>query len=655
MGTSASSSSLPLPAPEERREQQSYARFSRRLVGLVSVLVASLYGSFSALVWYGLEGLSPNARRDLLGAGALGALLVLALGLSALSSFIAALREASEQRLTELRSSADAALARAEAKRLFLSQFLTDMSLDIRAPMNGVLGMTQLVLRSPLNSTQERQLRTIDGAARALQRMLGDILDFSKLEASRYELVPMGCSLHDILRVGVDLLDPKAKDKGLGLELRIENDVPDQVLLDAARLQQILINLAQNAIDGTDQGAVEIHVRAANLSHRSFELRVRIADTGAATPIRERQGPFEASLLAAGRASSGDPPRGGLGLVISRQLVALMGGTISLSAREGEGAVFELVVPVARIGDPAARSGEASSKAALLEIRLPSPTAPLLVVDADGLNQMIAVELLENLGFEVEVASSGQQAIEQVQRKRYALILMDCQMPERAGYLAAQRIRSLQGAENRTPIIGCGSLGGSDGRSRATAAGMDDYLGKPLERSALCNVLSRWLPDEANPASSGTRLSQTALLQRAITKGLARNASADGSMPAPGSAPPPDLLPRQRSERLLQLFVLEATEQLGALAQAVKRADAHEVVERARQLESSCLRCGAMKMAELCTLLGGAHDLSPDRLEAQVQALRAALSAVLARFGETRVLPENAASPSSTDRNPESP
>jgi CheY-like chemotaxis protein len=242
------------------------------------------------------------------------------------------------------------------------------------------------------------------------------------------------------------------------------------------------------------------------------------------------------------------------------------------------------------------------------------------------------------------VARGGQQAVECVLVKDYALVLMDCEMPEMDGYSTARRIRALEPPGSHLPIIACSAHTLVAERQRMLASGMDDYLIKPLTRDALCRVLAEWLPEDAlHPASSGTRLSPSA------SKHAAERAARAAAEPAP------DLAPRQRSERMLDLFVTQVPDELQALSRAVEQVRREEVATRAQQLRSRCSSYGAMKMAALCALLEGASALSAEQLRGHVQALGSAYSALLDQLGEARANPDGAPTTSSRDPNPEAP
>jgi CheY-like chemotaxis protein len=368
-----------------------------------------------------------------------------------------------------------------------------------------------------------------------------------------------------------------------------------------------------------------------------------VEDTSSPLPEQARQLLFEPFAAAAAANGKSAQPGSRLGPAIAKRLATLMHGELRLLPRSGRGHVFELSLPVTRAA--ASEENKAAPSHEDLEpppLRLPSPAAPILIVDDNPQRQLVLVELVENLGFELEVVSSAERALASVLAKSYALILLHCQLGPVDGYGTARRIRELEAPGRRVPIIGCTPQLTDQGPARLLAAGMDAHLLEPLTRDALCRVLAQWLPEDANPASSGTRLSPSAAKHAALRSAKAR----------PGSAP--DLLPLHRSAHAVDLFVTRVPDQLRALAYAAEHARLEEVVTRARDLKAACVSCGAMKMAALCTALMGAQQLSAEQLRQNVQSLGDAFSTVLSQLGEPRPGSEPVGAPTSGNQRPDS-
>lgn len=591
------------------------ARVRQRWLTLTGGLIAALLVPWLVVGWHGGIGWLALAG----GAG----LLLLGCAKLSFERLIAPELRAIERARAELDTRHAAALRSASET----SEYLRDVSHEIRATMHAVLGLTQLLSRSPLDSTQHRQMRTIDGAARALLRIINDLMALSGTGRRSLEVVPMGGSLHDVLRVSADLLEPAAKNRGLELELELALDLPDRVLLDTGRVQQLLLGTCRYAIEGCAQGKLRIVARPLDMNDANFMLSLHV----------------EPQLGTGPASTTGATERvAGLGRII--ELVSAMGGSLALG--DG-GGMLELRLPVQRIdGSEAPRLRPPSEATGRGLIRLPGANAPLLVVDSDEASRVAAIELLENLGFEVESVSSAPHAIERVAQARFALILLDTELAGLDGYMAAARILTQLG-HGRPPIIGLCRGPLAEARERAAKAGMDALLAKPIGRDALCAALAEWLPDDSHPTSSGMRLSQAGALARATERAEA----------AKRSQPPVQSIPELSSgagTSSLEQFVREAPVQYRSLARAVARGQRDEAARLAAALAERCAECGAARMAALCRTLERARELPVDQLSAAVEALGRALDGVLGKLGALGTVDSPPASASS-DRNPDGP
>ena len=389
------------------------------------------------------------------------------------------------QRAVEL----DRALREAETANCAKSDFLTHMSHEMRTPMNGVIGMTQLLLETRLDSEQREHAETIRSSAENLLSMINTILDLSKIENGAMRLE---CSAFDpvecVQQTG-ELIAPDAHAKGLAYVFAV--DAPHQrVYGDSGRLRQIILNLLSNAIKFTAQGRVELRLAAAPsvASHTLFRMSVK--DTGIGIPA-------DKLALVFGRFSQVDSSLArkyegsGLGLAISRELAQLMGGSLTVSSECGQGSEFVLEVPLARWAqEPAGSSGAA-------ELALP-PLIPrdryVLLAEDNAVNRKLALLILRKFGCRVDVAENGQEAADLALHAPYDLIFMDCRMPEMDGFEACRIIRSRDSPGRHVPIVALTAHAVSGAREECLAAGMDDYLSKPLRPSALQDMLHRWSP-----------------------------------------------------------------------------------------------------------------------------------------------------------------
>ena len=348
----------------------------------------------------------------------------------------------------------------------------------IRTPMNGVMGMTDLLLDSPLTPDQRSMLTTIQESGRGLLAILNDILDWSRIQAGRMDLErgPV-----DALRIAQDvaaLIEPQARAKGLAIACA--GSAP-AVLADAGRVRQILFNLVGNAVKFTHRGSIGIH-----LDHGDGRCRIRVVDTGIGIPADRMEQLFQ-------RFSQIDASRtrqyggSGLGLAISRQLAELMGGGITVTSTAGSGSTFTLDLPLATVPGPRADS-------AATGYRVPPRPLRLLLVEDHPVNRRVATALLRRDGHTVEVAGDGREALAYHQAGTWDAILMDIQMPVMDGLEASAEIRRREHGGRRTPIIALTASNMPDEVARCRVAGMDDVLAKPIDLDALRRTLAAVVP-----------------------------------------------------------------------------------------------------------------------------------------------------------------
>jgi signal transduction histidine kinase/CheY-like chemotaxis protein len=375
------------------------------------------------------------------------------------------------------------------------SQFLANMSHEVRTPMNGVLGMTNLLLQTPLNQEQREYAESIRISAEALLAVVNDILDFSKVEAGKLDMESAPVELEALVQRSRETVAPEAARKGLRLVVSIDQNLPSHIQSDPGRLRQILLNLLSNAIKFTDHGTVS--VRVFGVSGGRTLIRFEVSDTGVgikAEDVGRLFQPFSQVDGSPARKHGGT----GLGLSISKKLVSLMGGDIGVNSEFGLGSTFWFTIPLVP-AQPAAAPAEACR--APLPEAAPAPGAcRILVAEDNAVNQRVIVRLLQKLGYEADAVSNGAEAVDAFRQHPYAAVLMDCQMPFLDGYAATRRIREGERG-TRTPIIALTASAMHGDEERCRAAGMDDYLSKPVDASRLSASLARYLAATNTPTS----------------------------------------------------------------------------------------------------------------------------------------------------------
>jgi signal transduction histidine kinase/ActR/RegA family two-component response regulator len=418
-----------------------------------------------------------------------------------------------QARLADAKYQAEVQAQRAEAASKAKSDFLAMMSHEIRTPMNGVLGFTSQLLESPLNAEQRELALTVQRSGDSLLTIINDVLDYSKIEAGKMNVEHIEYDLRLVCDEVRKILQPALAERGLTMNLSYDAALPRIIKGDPVRARQIVLNLAGNAIKFTERGTVGIEVSRLDAAH----AKISVIDSGIGITDEQLDRMFR-RFTQADSSTTRRYGGTGLGLAISKTLVELMGGTIGVRSQPGVGSTFWFTLP---LGVPAQAPLEAepldqsSVPLLLAAVAVPGIAPPMaagfadqascrvLLVEDNFVNQRVAVYMLAKLGHHVDVAKHGREAVEMLSKCGYDLVLMDCQMPEMDGFEATRVIRDLGSSvlDHEIPVVAMTANAFPEDRARALACGMNDYLAKPVDRSALANMLEKWLKPAAAAAS----------------------------------------------------------------------------------------------------------------------------------------------------------
>lgn len=376
----------------------------------------------------------------------------------------------------EAKSKAESATRIAEDAVKSKQQFLSNMSHEIRTPMNAIIGFTKVVLKTDLTSKQKEYLTAIKMSGDALIVLINDILDLAKVDAGKMTFVQTPFKMALSLSAMLHLFETKIQEKNLLLVKEYDNRIPEVLVGDPVRLHQIILNLVSNAVKFTTKGTITVTVKLLSEDEGSATLEFAVTDTGIGIPQNKIEKIFE-NFQQATSGTSRLYGGTGLGLAIVKQLVEPQGGTIKVTSQMDEGSTFSFILTFQKT------KGEAEHEEELVELDSEIRNIKVLVVEDIALNQLLMKTLLDDFGFERDIASNGKIAIEKLQAKSYDIILMDLQMPEMNGFEATAFIRN--NMNSKIPIIALTADVTTVDLAKCKAVGMNDYIAKPVDERLL--------------------------------------------------------------------------------------------------------------------------------------------------------------------------
>jgi CheY-like chemotaxis protein/anti-sigma regulatory factor (Ser/Thr protein kinase) len=362
------------------------------------------------------------------------------------------------------------------------------MSHEMRTPLNGIIGMTSILLTRPLGEMERDYIETIRQAGESLRAIVDDVLDLSKMEAGTLRLERNPFELNKCIKDALQIVKAVAGQKPLEFQVKNDLRLPNWVEGDVTRIRQVLLNLLSNAVKFTDRGSVEIRTRVQFIDQKECELLFSVRDEGIGITEEQQRKlfqPFSQAEDSTARKFGGT----GLGLAICKRLVEMMGGQIGVTSRYGEGSLFWFTVRVQLAESPKMLTAAEEPRVIL---RQPE-TARILLVEDNKINQKVALLMLQNLGYSVDLAQNGTDALLALDCKHYDLVLMDCMMPLMDGFEATRRLRGLGGPCTTLPVIAMTASAFDDDRVACLTAGMNDFIAKPVNAADLKTKVEFWL------------------------------------------------------------------------------------------------------------------------------------------------------------------
>ncbi|MDY0030044.1 MAG: ATP-binding protein [Pseudobdellovibrionaceae bacterium] len=511
--------------------------------------------------------------------------------------FLATERDITERKTAESRLIR--AIEEAEAATKAKSDFLANMSHELRTPMNGILGLAEIVQGMDLQEDVRECIDAIHSSGISLLTLLNDILDLSKIEAEELEIEEYAFRTHDILKNIKDLTSLSASRKNLNFDISINLNVPEWLCGDAKRIQQIIFNLLGNAIKFTEMGGVSLSIDYKKDANKDY-LMIQIQDTGIGIPDEFHKhlfNKFSQADTSISRKFGGT----GLGLAITKYLVEMMNGTIGFTSKVNHGTTFYVSIPIgeAPAQDILQTEIKVSNENALKGVNLSEIRA--LVVEDHPINQMLVIKWLKKLGVSlIDSAMNGFDSITLLRNNSYDFILMDCQMPELDGYETTSLIRDMEKQMNkRTPIIAMTANAMLGEREKCLAAGMDDYLSKPLNFSQFQHCIAQWIGASPNEDQENSSPTERIYMDASVPVDLTRlNEFTEGD--------------KDTEQMVINLFLDTAYESFDMLKNAQLQDNSEDWSKAAHSMKGASGNLGAMALHSLCSDAERKGDVSKE-------------------------------------------
>ncbi|MBQ6807294.1 MAG: response regulator [Lachnospiraceae bacterium] len=469
------------------------------MIVLLLVLGVLHYGNLVDMSW--LLGEPGELALSEYGAGFLNILIVQWMMITQVQHISFQRRQNSEQErsLDDMLKVVEVKCGEARQAAKSKSDFLSNMSHEIRTPINAVLGMNEMILRESTEDNVKEYAVNVESSGRMLLSLINDILDFSKIESGKMEIVPVEYQLSSVLNDLINMVQPKAVQKGLKLNVEVDGDIPNYLYGDEVRIRQVVTNLLSNAVKYTDSGTVTLKVNFWRRTDDEIQLCFDICDTGRGIKPEDQEKLFQ-SFRRVDQQNNRNIEGTGLGLAITKSFVDMMWGTLKVSSVYGEGSTFTATIPqkVVRteaIGDFKKQVEQSVQARDSYKESFKAPDAKILVVDDNGMNLTVVKGLLKLTDVQIDTAMSGMECLQKLREKEYHILLLDHMMPKMDGVETLKCIRE-EGLAKDIPVIALTANAVSGAREMYMDYGFQDYLSKPIVGKALEKALIHWLPQE---------------------------------------------------------------------------------------------------------------------------------------------------------------